>query len=375
MGNEVYQSQKCKLKYSKSQIDRAAQLIRHGCSDEERQQSIEMIQNFRELHLYPLMLMKNHLARAAAKVDKDKKILVARRLKRLSTIIDKLERPSLDGGRTSNAIKLTRMQDVGGCRAIVRNLDQLIQLKERLLKSKSVHRIVKEYDYLTPKDSGYSGIHLAYSCFDQKEEQYPWRKTKIEIQLRTQLQHAWATSLEIIDTLEGIKLKTSSEGHPEWRRFFYLAGCLVAHDEKACTLDELVVSQYEGELKELERTLSVRRKLSTYTIALNLTSDANLIKKLPKNHKGHYLVTMRNAENKPNTKNKKMFLVSVRAFKTKEADEALEALNKDDSNPNVLISVLVATDNIKSLKKAYPNYFGSTNQFTKFLDKHLRNEG
>ncbi|MCH4669007.1 hypothetical protein ML316_21705, partial [Escherichia coli] len=43
--------------------------------------------------------------------------------------------------------------------------------------------------------------------------------------------------------------------------------------------------------------------------------------------------------------------------------------------PNVLISVLVATDNIKSLKKAYPNYFGSTNQFTKFLDKHLRNEG
>ncbi|PPW35426.1 GTP pyrophosphokinase, partial [Escherichia coli] len=71
-----------------------------------------MIQNFRELHLYPLMLMKNHLARAAAKVDKDKKILVARRLKRLSTIIDKLERPSLDGGRTSNAIKLTRMQDV-----------------------------------------------------------------------------------------------------------------------------------------------------------------------------------------------------------------------------------------------------------------------
>ncbi|WP_248437204.1 hypothetical protein [Escherichia coli] len=130
MGNEVYQSQKCKLKYSKSQIDRAAQLIRHGCSDEERQQSIEMIQNFRELHLYPLMLMKNHLARAAAKVDKDKKILVARRLKRLSTIIDKLERPSLDGGRTSNAIKLTRMQDVGGCRAIVRNLDQLIQLRK-----------------------------------------------------------------------------------------------------------------------------------------------------------------------------------------------------------------------------------------------------
>ena len=44
-------------------------------------------------------------------------------------------------------------------------------------------------------------------------------KNKIEIQLRTELQHAWATSLEIIDTLENIKLKTSNEGHEEWRRF------------------------------------------------------------------------------------------------------------------------------------------------------------
>lgn len=78
-----------------------------------------MIQNFRELHLYPLMLMKNHLARAAAKIDK--KTIVARRLKRLSTIIDKLERPTLDNGKTSNAIRVTRMQDIGGCRAIVKN--------------------------------------------------------------------------------------------------------------------------------------------------------------------------------------------------------------------------------------------------------------
>ncbi|HGU1538836.1 TPA: GTP pyrophosphokinase, partial [Escherichia coli] len=80
---------------------------------------------------------------------------------------------------------------------------------------------------LTPKPSGYSGIHLAYSCFDEENGNNPWSKTKIEVQLRTELQHAWATSLEIIDTLENIKLKTSNEGHPEWRRFFYLSGCLV----------------------------------------------------------------------------------------------------------------------------------------------------
>ncbi len=45
--------------------------------------------------MYPLMLIKNHLARAANAIDK--KTIVARRLKRLSTIVDKLERPTLDG--------------------------------------------------------------------------------------------------------------------------------------------------------------------------------------------------------------------------------------------------------------------------------------
>lgn len=372
MGNEVYESQKCTLKYSKSQIDKAAKAIRNGCSQEEKDEAIAMIQNFRELHLYPLMLMKNHLARTAAKVDREKRIIVARRLKRLYTIIDKLERPSLDGGKTSNSIQLTRMQDIGGCRAIVKNIDQLRHLKDRLLKSRSVHKIIKEYDYLTPKESGYGGVHLAYSCFDQEDEKYPWRKTKIEIQLRTELQHAWATSLEIIDTLEDIKLKTSSEGHEEWRRFFYLAGCLVAHDEKACLLKEDVVAAYEAELKDLEIQLNVRRKLSTYTFALNLTSNEDLKKQLPKNHKGYFLISMKNAKSESGEFIPKRFLVSVKPYRTSEAEDALTALNIDDSDPEVTISVLVATDNIKSLKKAYPNYFGSTNQFSRFLNRHTK---
>ncbi|MGR8930214.1 MAG: RelA/SpoT domain-containing protein, partial [Gammaproteobacteria bacterium] len=162
MANKIYQSQKRALKYSKSQIEKAGRNIRYGCIGDERKDAILKIQNFREHHLYPLMIVKNHIYQATKKVAKGG--IVARRLKMLTTIIDKLERPTLDG-KSENAIQITRMQDIGGCRAIVSDLKQLKALHERLKKSRSVHQIIRTNDYLNPKESGYSGIHLIYSCF------------------------------------------------------------------------------------------------------------------------------------------------------------------------------------------------------------------
>ena len=49
---------------------------------------------------------------------------VVRRLKRLPTIIDKLQRKSLDG-KTDNAISLKRMHDIGGCRVILDSMNDL----------------------------------------------------------------------------------------------------------------------------------------------------------------------------------------------------------------------------------------------------------
>ncbi|MCS6233533.1 GTP pyrophosphokinase, partial [Shewanella baltica] len=127
MANGQYEDQKRPLTISKKQIEKAARSIRHGVDGAERIEAIEKIQSFREFHLYPLMLMKNHLIRTAKKVSP--KVIVARRLKRLPTIINKLERETLDG-KTANAIKLTRMQDIAGCRAIVKNKAELYLLKK-----------------------------------------------------------------------------------------------------------------------------------------------------------------------------------------------------------------------------------------------------
>lgn len=367
MASGAYQSQKRSLQYSKNNLDRAAEKIRRGCSEEERKKAILMIQNFREVHLYPLMLMKNHVVRTATKVSK--KIIVARRLKRLATIIDKLERDTLDGV-TPNSIKLTRMQDIGGCRIIVKNLTQLKKVQEKLEKSRSVHKIIAKKDYLTPKSSGYSGVHLIYSCFENSEEDNDWKKTKIEVQIRTELQHAWATSLEIIDTLENIKLKTSVTGYESWRRFFYLSGCLVAHTEKACILDKEKIENIRVELKELASKLKVFSKLFRHAITLNITSAQFLNNKKLKSYKGMFLISMMKPLSK-NVEDELKLMVKVQPYKMEKMADALAALSINESDDDILIAALVSAEDARTLRKAYPNYFGSTTIFTSFIQKQL----
>lgn len=368
MVSRAYENQKRILKFSKGQIERAGRSIRHRCTGEERKDAILKIQNFRETHLYPLMLIKNHLVQVTKKVTKQG--FVARRLKMLSTIIDKLERPTLDGEK-ANAIEVTRMQDIGGCRAIVPNLRQLNELHERLKNSSSVHQIIKTDNYLTPKESGYGGVHLVYSCFAGSDSENEWKKTKIEVQLRTELQHAWATSLEIIDTLEGIKLKTSLEGHTEWRRFFKISGVLVAHTERSCLIDEDQLPSLISELRDLENILEVRNRLSKFNLAIQFTTDT---KKLPKRiltHQGMFLVKIMKITEKNPLANEAKRVVIIDTFGSSDIDQALEELANSEIDENVLIAVLVSADSVRNLKKAYPNYFGSTTKFQKFISSYL----
>lgn len=361
MGSSAYNNQKKTLKYSRKRVDKASRDIRHGCVDELRKESIEIIQNFRETHLYPLMLIRNHLSNPVRKVSK--RAIIARRLKRLATIIDKLERPTLDGNQ-NNTIRLTRMQDIGGCRVILPNLRQLKKLQDTLQNSESVHKIDRTIDYLSqPKDSGYLGIHLVYSCFAGADEDNEWKGTKIEVQLRTELQHAWATSLEIIDTLENLKLKTSMDGYPEWRRFFYLASRLVAYEEQASNVTEDEMTSLLEELTYLEQLLQVRDLMVKFSVAIRVVNDTKMSKDVSR-HNGMFLIVM-TKEIQGNDKT--VFLVHLKTYNPNETDTALRALEENELNEDVLIAVLVSATDVKKLERAYPNYLGSTAIFTDFI--------
>jgi hypothetical protein len=362
VANHQYQNQKKSLNYSKKHIDRSATSIRKKICGPERDLAIEVIQNFREYHLYPLMLVKNHLQRTANIINP--KIIIARRLKRLPTIINKLERPTLDG-EESNRIKITRMQDIAGCRAIVNNLDELNSLQKKLLNSRSVHKIIRVRNYLTPKESGYGGIHLIYSCFEDHEGDHDWKKTNVEVQLRTQLQHAWATTLEIIDTLENIQLKTSHNGHDDWRRFFYLSGCLVAHHEKACIYSEQDIWAFKEELVALFCKLDFNLKLAKNTFAIKF-ANTSINKPSKKYNNGMCLISLIEKTNKTNS-----YDVKVELFTTKDSAYAIKKYNNYELDNSINFCALVSVQDAKNLKKAYPNYFGSTALFRQFLSQNF----
>jgi hypothetical protein len=115
---------------------------------------VAVMDHWRACHAYPLNALQINLRHLAQKFDDQS--LVAQRTKRLISIGYKLLR--------NPSMKLTQMQDVGGCRAVlssataVKNLDKFIREESRMN-----HKFATVDNYIaTPKVSGYRGIHLVY---------------------------------------------------------------------------------------------------------------------------------------------------------------------------------------------------------------------
>ena len=98
--------------------------------------AVNVVDNFRASHAFPMNTIQNNLRTRANEIDKES--IVAQRLKRLSSIWTKLDRFKM--------MRLWEMQDIGGCRAIVHNLDDVQQLVESYKSSSIRHRLTHEDD-------------------------------------------------------------------------------------------------------------------------------------------------------------------------------------------------------------------------------------
>lgn len=352
MVNEQYEKTKQHLTFSKKQVEKAGRNIRKQEGDFEH--SISVIQNYRAAHLYPLQIIKNLIWKHVKKLNLLDTATIVRRLKRLPTIIDKLQRQSLDG-QSENAINLKRMHDIGGCRVIIETLADLKALNLSLDNSKTIHG-VKVYDYVAhPKKTGYRGIHRVYKSYDKSVE-HKWKGFQIEVQLRTRLQHLWATTVEIVDIIEKETLKTNPQAADNnWKRLFYIMGEFLAVKDGSWSITEQEAADYKQELAELNKKLSAYYKLDAFNRAFKMDDI-----KSQSVTSGFTLLIYNNEEQT----GKASF------YSQNRKDAALKKyaeLEKDEIY-NVL---LVAGRDLKSIEKAYPNYINDTSEFLEEFSRIL----
>src|SRR5258707_229127 len=199
-----------KRKYSKGQIDRAGEaLIVLGKDDPAREEAIGVVDNWRSCHAYPLQIIKMTLLRRAKKINPN--ALIAQRMKR---------RPSIEIKLLDNEnMKLSQMQDIGGCRAVLQNVKEVRGLVDVYksshaksgkgkAKARSSWDGSDAFDYIKrPKPEGYRSVHLIFRFQSPSPEKKTFNGQRIEIQIRSKLQHAWATAVETAQLFTGQALK------------------------------------------------------------------------------------------------------------------------------------------------------------------------
>ncbi|MBQ3309581.1 RelA/SpoT domain-containing protein, partial [Candidatus Saccharibacteria bacterium] len=247
---------------------------------------------------------------------------VAERLKRLPSILGKLHRfPTM---------KLNQIQDIGGVRIICSDIDQLMALLPYL---DEIFPEYKEKNRLeNPAPSGYRGIHRIY----KKDG------VCVELQIRTMLEHVWATSVESIDVLRGTAMKNGEDG-AAWTEFFQLLSSFFAMSEQLPVLekhDGMTGLELVDKLKALEKTDRIISKIRGYAKTNNAI---NGLKHYPDSY--YALIRRRGAT------------TELTYYPESQVERAFTEYEQRERGDDETDKVLVSISNVEKISKIYPNYF------------------
>jgi ppGpp synthetase/RelA/SpoT-type nucleotidyltranferase len=351
-----------KPEFPRNQVDRAgAAIIRPLKPDtfDEYISAVQVINNWRSAHSYPLNCFQTNLRQRARKIDAN--ALVSQRLKRFESIVRKLERDQ------TSTMELSQMQDIGGCRAVLSTTAEVYRLAKAYQKGptkKWLHTLVgvgKDY-LMNPKADGYRGIHLIFRYVGTSPN-HGWDKLRIEMQLRSQHQHAWATALESVDIFTNQALK-ANRGSQNWQRFFALMGSAIAAREGLPRVPGTPESNVElqDELRQLEAELNAANVLQYFRHAIRETQSADNAKM------DYYLLHL--SFNERN--------ISWRPFAWHESQTAnaqyteLEQKVSGKAGEHV---VLVKAGSLAAMKRSYPSFFLDAELFLRLVADALAPRG
>ncbi|MDP1572410.1 MAG: RelA/SpoT domain-containing protein [Vicinamibacterales bacterium] len=346
-------------RHTKGEIDRAGEILVHwwvsstvveDATKPDVADAWIIAKNWRASHALPLLAFRMGLTSRAKRITAN--ALIAQRLKRIPSILNKLAREP--------HMKLSQMQDLGGCRAIVDDVaavDRLFNLYRGPQTLFDSEGSLKCYDYIRkPKPDGYRGLHVIGRYRPKVATNEPWSGHRIEIQLRTRLQHAYSTAVETVTTFTRHPLKFGG-GPDEWRRFFSLTGAVFALREGTTPVEGTPSDPIElnRELRDVTKSLKVRQRLAGWAKAIRTFPRRNV-------SQFQWLLLVLNLTD--NTIRVTGF--SARAKAAKALDD-IERLKSGDFD-----AVLVWVDSVRDLRAAYPNYYADTREFISALNQALR---
>lgn len=183
---------------SKTQVKKAGSTVRkfgRGEADrDELNRAIAVITAYRSQFSDPIVKVNNGLRYIARKHTVDAK--VTQRLKRIPTIVEKLS-------DREDKLDLSRMHDIGGCRAVVGSISEVRELQDAI-NTMWASRVQKTIDYIEqPRSSGYRAVHVIVET-----DGLP-----VEVQLRSQLMHNWAELVERLSRRFDVNFKQDHGDH------------------------------------------------------------------------------------------------------------------------------------------------------------------
>lgn len=213
---------------SRTKVDRAGGLLRrwwqspsgseeyNSFDEEELAEAFDVVADYRSSFQDPLKKVTVGLRQFVQRESRE--VTVGQRLKRTPQILNKLDR--------FGSMRLTQMEDIAGCRAILwGGAAEVAGVLRRIRRNWEVLRID---DYVVaPKDTGYRAVHVVV-----RRDNHP-----VEIQLRTPFQHAWAEAVERFAARTRFPLK-DGVGPPDLLSYLELVAWGMSADERGEKPDE-----------------------------------------------------------------------------------------------------------------------------------------
>ncbi|MBO7571211.1 MAG: hypothetical protein J6T48_03565 [Bacteroidales bacterium] len=313
---------------SKNQIRKLGNRIREAYGDGTgivSEEDLKLLQEYR-------LTFRDTIASIFDIVYKDcqsinKKSIVTYRIKRIESIIGKLKRmPDTE---------LDRLIDIAGCRCILSNNEQVYRLLNKLRENTQIY-IKKEIDYIeNPQAEGYKSIHLFVGLQNGDGK-------LVEVQLRNQEQHNWATLVEITDFVFETKLKEYKEPSDllEFHRLLSVPEQNLTQKEKKKIFNTIKDRNYINRINEVfvRNYIDVRKQWMQ-------------IQSYSKN--SFYLIEAKRKE-RPQIDSYNSFI---------EAEEAYFERFRQNSNSNIVLTNIPHAT-YEQISVAYSNYMLSTHSFS-----------